>query len=66
MLDELDASVRVVSVCEMSYENCGYRLMYHSHMLFSNARSPLLTHFSAAIAGIGSVHLLSNFKVLLM
>ena len=25
-------------------------------MLFSNARSPLLAHFSAAIAGIGKVH----------
>ena len=29
-------------------------------MSFSNARSPLLAHFSAAIAGIGKVHLLVN------
>ena len=29
-------------------------------MLYSNARSPLLAHFSAAIAGIGKVHLLVN------
>ena len=43
---------------ERRYENCDYRLMYRSHMLFSNARSPLLAHFSAAIAGIGNVHLL--------
>ena len=32
-------------------------IVYPSHMLFSNARSPLLAHFSAAIGGIGKVHL---------
>jgi hypothetical protein len=31
--------------------------IYRSHsMLFSNGRSPLLAHFSAAIAGIGKIH----------
>ena len=45
---------------EMRYKNYDYCLMYRSHMLFSNARSPLLAHFSAAIAGIGNVHLLVN------
>jgi hypothetical protein len=35
-------------------------VVYRSHMLFSNAPSPLLAHFSAAIVGIGQVHLLVN------
>ena len=38
--------------------------MYRSHKLFSNARSPLLAHFSAAIAGIGKVHLLVSNSIL--
>ena len=45
---------------EMRYATAVLPLLYRSHMLFSNARSPLLTHFSAAIAGIGKVHLLVN------
>jgi hypothetical protein len=43
---------------EMRYAIAVLPLAYYSHMLFSNARSPLLAHFSAAIAGIGKVHLL--------
>ena len=45
---------------EMRYATAVLPLLYRSHMLFSNARSPLLAHFSAAIAGIGKVHLLVN------
>ena len=42
---------------EMRYAIAVLLLYTVSHMLFSNARSPLLAHFSAAIAGIGKVHL---------
>ena len=45
---------------EMRYASAVFPLLYRSHMLFSNARSPLLAHFSVAIAGIGKVHLLVN------
>ena len=41
---------------EMRYAIAVLPLYTVSHMLFSNARSPLLAHFSAAIAGIGKVH----------
>ena len=43
---------------EMRYAIVVITMVYRSHMLFSNARSPLLAHFSAAIAGIGKIHLL--------
>jgi ABC-type multidrug transport system fused ATPase/permease subunit len=45
---------------EMRYaDRCVLPFYYiRSHVLYSNARSPLLAHFSAAIAGIGKVHLL--------
>ena len=45
---------------EMRYAIAVYYIVYRSHMLFSNARSPVLAHFSAAIAGIGKVHPLVN------
>ena len=45
---------------EMRYASAVFPLLYRSHMLFSNARSPLLAHFSAAIAGIGKVHLVNS------
>jgi hypothetical protein len=45
---------------EMRYAIAVLPLTYCSHILFSNARSPLLAHLSAAIAGIGMVHLLIN------
>ena len=35
-------------------------LLHWQTILFSNARSPLLAHFSAAIAGIGKVHLANS------
>jgi hypothetical protein len=45
---------------EMRYATACVTVVYRSHMLFSNARSPLLAHFSAAIVGIGKVFMLIN------
>jgi hypothetical protein len=53
---------------EMRYVIAVLPLYTDMLMLFidSNARSPLLAHFSAAIAGIGKVHLLVNSILNLM